>query len=570
LGDPNIPSFEQLRMLAKMFYGIGLCERAWFDQVPRMQLQIKLTEEAIAGGAEPKQYQKSINFFRDFFSKPDGRRDLHTWLRMALREQTQIDELYIYKNKTRGGKLLGLELVAGDQMKPLLDEWGHIPQPPRYGYQQYPWGIPGMQYTTDQMIHYQESPATDTPYGLSRIERIILVVNLALKKMKKDLAHYASGNIPAGIMEVPPDLNWTPDQIDAYEQMWNALLAGNASKQVQVKFTQPGMKYTKLDEFSPDTPFDQFLLNISVAAYGLSMQDLAFTGDIHKSSGDSQQNMTYRRTIDPLASVYARILTEVMRTDFDESLNGDLLEVRFGGFDEEEDLQTTVTAYAAAVGAGLIGVTDATKALNFPEPKDAPYIGRMVLTQSGPVFIDDMAQPEVRQAASDAQVAGYQQTINPPEPTQQGDENGKSQPAKRTQSGTGAQKSDSDGKTAKASRSKASKPESNTATKERAAGADEQYDARTVTLELNKWRDRAIEDAKKARTFRGFTTVILPQLLHKRIADELENCVTADDVRGVFSRAKSALDEPQTNTLATSIAALFEDVAKRGEQTLTA
>lgn len=438
LGNADIPSFEQLRSLARLFYGIGLCERVWLDLVPRMQLQVKLTKAAVAGGAETKNYQDEITFFQRFFEKPDGKRDYHTWLRMALREQTQIDELYIYKNRKRNGELLGLSLVAGDQMKPLLDQWGHIPDPPEYAYQQYPWGIPGALYSTDMMVHYQESPATDNPYGLSRVERIILIVNLALKKMRKDLAHYASGNVPAGIMEVPEGLNWTPDQIDAYEQMWNSLLAGNAAKQVQVKFTQPGMKYTKLDDFSPDTPFDEFLLNVSVAAYGLSMQDLAFTEDIHKSSGDSQQNSTYRRTIDPLASVYAMILTESMHEDFEPSLHGDLFEVGFGGFEEKEDLGAKIAAYSQAADAGFIGRTDASKALDMPEPPDAPYIGRMLITKDGPVFLDDIATPEARKVAADAKLAGLQLAANPTQ--QQGEGDGEdTTPKKVAQGGPGKQ-----------------------------------------------------------------------------------------------------------------------------------
>ncbi len=539
LGDPDIPSFEQLRSLARLFYGIGLCERVWFDLVPRMQLVVKLTKDAVAGGAETKDYQEEIAYFQRFFEKPDGKRDYHTWLRMALREQTQIDELYIYKNRKRNGELLGLALVAGDQMKPLLDQWGHIPDPPEYAYQQYPWGIPGYMYSTEQMIHYQESPATNTPYGTSRIERIILIVNLALKKMRKDLAHYASGNVPAGIMEVPEGLNWTPDQIDSYEQMWNSLLAGNAAKQVQVKFTQPGMKYTKLDDFSPDTPFDEFLLNISVAAYGLSMQDVAFTQDIHKSSGDSQQNVTYRRTIDPLASVYAQILTQCMREDFEPSLHGDLLEVCFVGFEEKEDLNTKVAAYAQAVGSALIGVTDAGKALDFPEPPDAPYIGRMIVTKDGPIFLDDIATPDARKVAVDAKMAGMQLAANSQQPggdDEEGEEEETPQKAPQDNSvsgkSTGVQATPATGKGGNADAQPA--PKKGATTRSMAVEIDE----RAVSAEYRRWRDRAVEDVKRNRIQRGFTTTLIPESVHQQLSADLAGCQTVDEVRAAFRRAQ--------------------------------
>jgi len=153
LQQDDIPSFEQLRRLARLDYGINLCERYWLDLVPRMTLKIGLRPEVIAEGADEKDYQKDITFFKNFFTRPDGEHNFHEWIQMALREQSQVDDLYIYKNRTRGGTLLGLRLVDAAQMKPLMDTWGYTPLGKDYAYQQYPWGIPGMCYSTDMMIH---------------------------------------------------------------------------------------------------------------------------------------------------------------------------------------------------------------------------------------------------------------------------------------------------------------------------------------------------------------------------------------------------------------------------------
>src|SRR6266702_2636930 len=235
--NPDIPSFQQLRNLAKLYSGIALCERAWFDLVPRMKLKIALKPEYTAGGAEEKDYQPEITYFKTWFESPDKMHDLHSWIRMASRDQVQIDELYIYKRKNRGGGLYSMELIAGDQIKPLLDDWGKIPQPPSYAYQQYPWGIPGAWFKANELIHYQETPSTDNPYGQSRVERIIMRVNQALRKQNKDLKHFTEGNMPMGLLMPPETGNWTPDQIDAFEQSWNSLLAGNPTQQVRMRFT---------------------------------------------------------------------------------------------------------------------------------------------------------------------------------------------------------------------------------------------------------------------------------------------------------------------------------------------
>ena len=778
LGLPDIPSFQQLRNLAKLYSGITLCERCWFDLVPRMKLKISLKAEYVAGGADDKDYQAEISYFKTWFESPDKMHDLHSWIRMALRDQVQIDELYIYKRKKRGGGLNSLEIVdgscytpdmeiltesgwklfqdvnigtdmfatrnpetkafewqkatyfheadwdsdtmgdlyhftshaldllvtpnhrmlisslprslggsrhrgrgevilsakelaegmknhtstsgvsipatsqwlapdvpeivlptyskrsrdavfsgddfaafmgmylaegstgsrdevcisqrtkskgykpfqellmrvcgkepcytgmlwtfkhktlheylkalglahekyvpdlilnmsrrqltifwhyyvlgdgsidkqsghetittvskemaddlqevvqkmgfaasvrvkyakydvpfgdiivkkenirpsyiikkrtsshslfnikrlpyngkvycvsvpneviyvrrngrpawCGNTIKPLLDDWGKPPQPPNYAYQQYPWGIPGAWFKANELIHYQETPSTDNPYGQSRVERIIMRVNQALRKQNKDLKYFTEGNIPQGMMMPPEAGNWTPDQIDAFEQSWNSLLAGNPTQQVRMRFTQPGMKYQAFEEYKLDSSFDMYIFKECCGAYGVSPGDVAFTEDIHKSSGDSQQNMLYRRTIDPLAITYASFFTQAINNDFDPDLHGEMFEASFTGFDEEEDVSALSAAYSALTGAGILGITNAGKLLKLPDDPNAPYIGRVIITATGPIFLDDMASDKMRNAQMQSQLAGFQQAATPAKPkppTQQG------------------------------------------------------------------------------------------------------------------------------------------------------
>jgi 2'-5' RNA ligase len=425
-GNPDIPSFQQLRMLAKMYSGITLCERTWFDLVPRMRAKITLKPEYVAQGYEEKDFQKEISYFKRWFEKPDGKhtaddgsaiggKDTHTWLRKALREQTQIDELYIYKHRTRGGQLLGLHIIAGDSMKPILNDWGDTPVPDDenpWAFQQYPWGLPGMLYTTDMMLHYQESPAADTPYGQSRVERIIMEVNQALRKKKRDLALFTEGNMPKAIGEVPDTTNWTPDQIDSFEQQWNALMAGNTARQVQMKFTMPGMKVIQIDNGQIMTDFDLWLLNIATGCYGMSMGDLSFTGDIHKSSGDSQQNVLYRRTIGPIAMIYAMMLTDCMNHDFPDELHGELFDLTFGGFEEVEDEQAKASTLTMYTSAGILGLSNAAKLAKLPEEPGGKHLGRMLQTKDGPVWLDD---DELMAAQKQAQLAGFQMATQHPQ-----------------------------------------------------------------------------------------------------------------------------------------------------------
>lgn len=426
LGHADVPSFAQLRSFAQLYEGIALAERVVLDLIPKLRPKVGVRRDLIAQGAKVKDFQDAIKRWMPFVEMPDPaqKMDIHSWLRMAWIEQTQIDALSIFKQMNRGGKLFGLQIISGDTIKPLLNERGMTPMPPYPAYQQYPYGVPGDEYTTDQMVYYRESPRAYTPYGFSRIERIITRVNQALRKEQKDLSHFTEGNVPAGMMEVPDASTWTPDQIDAYEQAWNALIAGSQQQQSRIKFTQPGMKYTQFEDpinAANVTEFDMFLLNVTLGCYGLGMGDIGFTEDIHKSSGDSQENMMYRRTLHPTISIYSRMLTSILV----EAFGDEELEVTFSGFEELEDLEMQSEAYSRLIEHAVISPCQVAKIMGLPEiPETGPFI---TSPGSPPLFLDTLADQTFRQSLTDAHMDILHNTTNPSQ--SQSDEAGTSQSA---------------------------------------------------------------------------------------------------------------------------------------------
>ncbi len=324
-------------------------------------------------------------------------------------------------------------------------------------------------------------------------------VNQALRKARKDLSYFTEGNQPFSIMEVPEASNWTPDQIDAYEQMWNALIAGSQQQQVRVKFTQPGMKYTPLEQYQLQCEFDKFLLNYFAADYGLGMNDLSFTETIHKSADEGQQNMLFRRTLFPLTVMYGMICTSIIRDEFHD----DRFLFGFGGYEEVEDLKMLSDAYGGFIDRGVISPSDVAAAMHYP---DIPQTGPYILTRTGPVFLEDLADPEVRAAHKKAQLAGLQMAAQPsPDESTEEEDTGKL-PAKAQSART--------------------ERKSNEVTE------------RDVILELNRWRGRALNDVKRGNGFKGFTTTILSDAVHEWVSADLERCATVEEVKEVFNRAK--------------------------------
>lgn len=500
-GRADIPPFEQLRYLAKMYSGITLPERVWLDMVPGLTLKIGLTPEMKAQGYDDKDFQDDIDTYRKFFEKPDKRLDYHSWLRKALRSQTQIDEVYVFKRRTRGGQLYALELVDGATMKPLLDDWGRIPEPPNFAYQQYLWGgLPGDWFTIDDMLHYQESPQDDSPFGFSRVERFIMEVNQALRKKQRDLAMFTEGNIPPGIMEVPEGSNWTPDDIAKFQKLWNSLKAGNPAEQVRMQFTQPGMKYIKLDNGEILTDFDYFLYKISCGCYGISLADIGFVEDIHKSSDKGQQNMMYRRTLQPVVMMYAKLFfTDVIHNDF----NDQRFEASFQGYEEEEDRAQLATAYKEFAGFGAIAPSDVAHLMGFP---DVPKTGPFIMGKDGPIFLADYEEGSpLRKVQQDAQMAGMQLAAQNPE----GDT--------EQESANSTEKDSEDG----------TQPKED-------ANSRKQTGERARISELRRWRTCALHDVERGRRVRAFESAVIPVQDFNRIRAELERCTTGEEVKAVF------------------------------------
>src|SRR5215831_903435 len=78
-------------------------------------------------------------------------------------------------------------------------------------FQQVLYGLPAGDYTLDELDYIRETARTESVYGLSRVERIILRVNQALRKQDFDLARFTDGVTPLGVMTLPAESVWTPE-----------------------------------------------------------------------------------------------------------------------------------------------------------------------------------------------------------------------------------------------------------------------------------------------------------------------------------------------------------------------
>ena len=396
-------SFKDLRALAENYDAIQLCERVLLDFVSRIALDIEPRPDLIKEDLDASIYDDDIQFYKDFFAFPDKEHDLRSWLRMALRDQFEIDALAIFVRKNKAGGVYSLDIIDGATIKPLIDDRGRRPLPPYPAYEQFWEGLPSTLLTSDDLLYVKETEQTDSVYGHSRVERIILKVNQALRKQTKDLARFTDGTLPAGVVELPVDLNWTQDETEAFEEQFNNLMAGNDQQRARIKVLPRGMTYKPTDDPELMTEFDSFLLNATAACFGLTMAELGMTENVNKSSGDSQENVVYRRALGPLLERYADLFTHILKKYFGE----DRFVVRFKGFEEAEDFNAKVMAYSSLITSGILSPTQAARELHLPVYEDME-VPPFVMTTSGPFVVSDLANKDLRDAQVKSQLAGYQ------------------------------------------------------------------------------------------------------------------------------------------------------------------
>jgi hypothetical protein len=124
-GFPELRAFSNVEL-------VRLAIETRKDQVERLDWRIKPKNgvwigdaSAWAGGADPR-----IEALEGFWRRPDGVTPFATWLRLALEDLLVLDAPAFERRRSRGGALIGLDVIPGDTIHPMVDETGRRPRGP--------------------------------------------------------------------------------------------------------------------------------------------------------------------------------------------------------------------------------------------------------------------------------------------------------------------------------------------------------------------------------------------------------------------------------------------------------
>lgn len=217
----------------------------------------------------------AISIGMEALKRPDRINSFSTWLAKYLYDVLAYDAGALYRMRNRGGKVVGLSVVDGTTIAPLLDYWGNPPQSPAEAFVQYANGLPWNWLTRDDIIYEPFRPVPNSLYGRAPLESIILNANTDLRFQIYFLQRFTEGNLPAAFAAAPD--SWSPDQIEQFQAYWDSFMYGDQSRKAQVRWMPGGSKFTWSNEKDFSDQFSQFLMRKTLAAYHTVPSDLGFT-----------------------------------------------------------------------------------------------------------------------------------------------------------------------------------------------------------------------------------------------------------------------------------------------------
>lgn len=383
-------SFNTMRVLADSYDLMRLVIETRKDQVAKLRWKIKAKADNDPNTKDlttPDQ-QNRIDYLTPFFSRPDGVNKWRPWLRSLLEDKFVIDALTLYKRRNRGGQLIALEQLDGATIKVVIDDWGRTPMPYLVGgevfyppaYQQNLSGLPAVNYTVRDVLYRPYNKRVNRAYGYSEVEQVMTTVNIALRRQQFQLSYYTEGNVPEALIGTPE--GWTPDQIIAFQNAWDAMFTGNLAQRRHAKFVPAGVSKTFIPTKEPDlkNPMDDWLARIVCFAFSISPQQLVTM--MNRATAVTSGDQAKEEGTEPLKEFVKELIDDVLETEFNSA------DLEFAWDDDVSvDEATQIDNVIKKKDAGLISINRGRELLGEETSTDPGSELLMVKTGTGMVPI---------------------------------------------------------------------------------------------------------------------------------------------------------------------------------------
>jgi hypothetical protein len=310
----SMVDFDSLRTFSVVYDVARVCINHRKRQINNLEWNIVPKDDK----ADHDKFTKRIETLTTFFEEPMPGMDFKVWVDRLLEDVLVLDAGVLWKDRTFGGKTLGLLPIDGSTIRLKVEEDGTVPIPPEVAFQQIIWGQVHGEYTTDEMYYKIMNPRTTSPYGLSPLECLVIGVDAALRSQMSNSALLSEGTVPEGFLSMPD--TWNPEQIKDFQMWFDTLLAGNFNQNSRIKMIPggKGIGYipTKKAEDMRMLDFEKWLLMKTCAMFDVQPRDIGFELNSTPGNGDSQQELGNQRGLVPMANFLKGFFTQIISKDF--------------------------------------------------------------------------------------------------------------------------------------------------------------------------------------------------------------------------------------------------------------
>ena len=235
-------------------------------------------------------------------AKPAPDHTWRQWISEVLEDVLVLDAATVYVWPRRNRTLYGLLPVDAATIAILPDARGMLPEPPLIAYEQRIAGGVTARLTKQELIYEMMNPRAHSLYGLSPTEVVLQAALTQLRRMTGSAEMLDSSNMAAFFGELPE--GWGVDQIGEYQRYWDQMTASRSHKGV---WGPHGSDVKFPPQLEIKTDFDYFLLYLICAVFEVQPQELGFTTDVNRATGEVQEDITKRRSMRPLAELVGEI-----------------------------------------------------------------------------------------------------------------------------------------------------------------------------------------------------------------------------------------------------------------------
>ena len=308
VSENRLVPFKTLRAAADQIDILRRCIEVRKAKISGLEWDIVLTDSASeriiseSGGNHLRamsdaraKFTPEIARLRKFWETPDPANGLGfvDWLNMALEEIDVLDAWAIWPQSTVGGEIRGLQILDGSTIKPLLDDRGMRPDPSTGpAFQQILYGFPRSEFSatiddeaadgefsSDELAYLVRNRRANSVYGYSPVERALPLADIYLRRQQWLRAEFTDGTMPKSWLELPESAQLTPEQIRAYENIYNDDLAGQTEQRNMMRFLLPGGKLVTdpgyQEKFSDR--LDDYLITSITGHFGVLPTEIGFS-----------------------------------------------------------------------------------------------------------------------------------------------------------------------------------------------------------------------------------------------------------------------------------------------------